>query len=180
MSHEPLAPERYDHLTVDDHLDLRAVADTEAGVLYDLVDSNRQYLAEYLPWATGNAPADSLDFIQRTRQHRIDGSEYGFGIYVDEVLVGHISLMHITEGQQPEIGYWVSGDSSGAGNTTKAAVRVAEFGLSTLGLESIVIKAAEGNIASNKIAHKLGFVFSGVEESDNGTIINVWRKNNES
>jgi ribosomal-protein-serine acetyltransferase len=132
-----------------------------------------------LPWAAGNTPSDSLEFVKKIKQDRAAGSEYGFGIIVDGKLVGHISLMHTGEGQETEIGYWVSKDCSGAGLTTKAAERVTRFGLETLGLESIVIKAAVGNIASNKIAQNLGYEMSGVEASDNGTTINVWRKTNE-
>lgn len=179
MSHEPLKPETHEQLSVDEHLHLRALTVPDAEVLYSLVDDNRQYLAEYLPWAAGNTLCNSLEFVQKIKQDRAAGSEYGFGIYVDGTLAGHISLMRTGEGQETEIGYWVSKDYSGAGVTTKVAERVTRFGLETLGLGSIVIKAAVGNIASNKIAQKLGYEMSGVEESDNGTTINVWRKTNE-
>lgn len=176
MSHEPLKSETHSQLFISDHLHLREVVESEADHLYALVDENRQYLAEYLPWANGNTPSDSLSFVQKIRESRVTGAEYGFGIYDDDNLVGHISLMHLTDGKTPEIGYWIAETCSGKGVTTKAAKRVTQFGFETLGLDEIVIKAAVSNVGSNRVAQKLGYELVGTEESDNGTAINIWRK----
>lgn len=176
MSHEPLKSETYSQLFISDHLILREAVESEADHLYALVDDNREYLAEYLPWANGNTPSDSLSFVQKIRESRVAGAEYGFGIYDDDNLVGHISLMHLKDGKTPELGYWIDEDSSGKGVTTKAAKRVTQFGFETLGLDEIVIKAAVSNVGSNRVAQKLGYELVGNEESDNGTAINIWRK----
>lgn len=177
---EQIKSNNYEELSVDEHIKLRAVRENEAGVLFERTDDSREYLAEYLPWVDKTtSPADSLDFIRRTQQERAGGSQYGFGIYYDDRLVGHISLMHLSDGQEPEIGYWIDQSSSGRGITTKAADRVTQFGFETLKLQEILVKAAVTNVASNKVAQKLGYELSSTEKSDNGTEINVWRKTNE-
>lgn len=177
---EHIKSNNYEELPIDRHINLRAVREDEAGALFERTDDSREYLAEYLPWVhKTTSPADSLDFIRSIQQERAEGSQYGFGIYYDDRLVGHISLMHLSDGQKPEIGYWIDQNSSGRGITTKAAGRVTQFGFETLKLQEILVKAAVTNIASNKVAQKLGYELSGTEKSDNGTEINVWRKINE-
>lgn len=166
-----------EQLDIDRNLTLREVTNSEAEIFYAQVENNRSYLAEYLPWAEKNTLRDSEEFIQKIHESRAVGSEYGFGIYVEGVLVGHTSLMRVNEA--PEIGYWISRSYAGQGITTKATAEVTRFGFEALGLRSIVIKAAVDNTGSNKIAQKLGYELSGTEKSDNGTTINVWRKTNE-
>ena len=179
MTHAPGKTDTYEQLTIDSKLNLSAVTEAEADMLYSLVDSNRQYLAQYLPWARGNTREDSLHFIKKTAENRQNGSEYAFGIYNDGALAGHISLMYTSNGKSPEIGYWISRDYSGSGITTRCADRVTDFGLHTLGLKFILIKAAVDNVASNKIAEKIGYQMVGTEQSDNDTTINIWRITNE-
>lgn len=171
---------QHEALFVDEHIVLRAVTEEEAERLFYITDQSREYLAEYLPWVRYvNSSTDSLDFIKKTRGERAEGSQFGFGIYVEGRLVGHISLMHVTDEQSPEIGYWIAKEFSGRGVTTGAADAVTKFGFDVLGLRSIVIKAAVDNTGSNKIAQKLGYELSGTEQSDNDTTINIWRKTNE-
>lgn len=169
----------YEKLLINEYLVLCAVGIDEVNALYKITDLGRDYLAKYLPWAAKNTLEDSLGFIQKTKQDRLTGAEYGFGIYYDDVLAGHISLMHLSDEQKPEIGYWIAQNASGKGVTSLAAERVTRFGFETLGLDEILIKAAITNTASNKIAEKLGYELYTTEKSDNETDINVWRKTNE-
>lgn len=176
MPSQPTQHSTYETLPTDDKILLKAVKASEAGALFELVDFNRDYLAEYLPWARGNTREDSATFVQKVQSDRMEGAEYGFGIYYDGVLAGHISLMHLADGKTPEIGYWLTKKLSGKGITKRAAERLSRFGFETLGLKEIVIKAATTNIASNKIAENIGYQLYTTEKSDNGTKINVWRK----
>lgn len=173
---ENLNKSHYQSLPVNEHLVLRQVDESEVDSFFQLVDDNREYLAEYLPWVDKNKSTDDThSFIKEVQYQRLEGSLYGFGIYSDDVLVGHISLMHVTDDSPPEIGYWISQDSSGRGIVTSAAKAVTDFGLGVLNLGEIVIKARTNNIASNKVAEKLGYEISGTEKKDNETL-NIWRK----
>ena len=103
----------YDQIVVDDRITLAVLAESEADALYNLVDRNRQYLSEYLPWAITNKLEDSREFIQKVRRDRAAGTDYGFGVYVGGVLAGHVSLMHLSPQQTPEIGYWLAKNGKG-------------------------------------------------------------------
>jgi len=168
-------PIPYGEISIDDHLSLRQLRVDEADNLFKLVDKNRKYLAEWLPWVGSTiSPDDSKAFISDTLQKRLDGSEYGYGIIVDGNPVGHISLMHINDNSTPEIGYWISSQMSGRGITTKAAEAITNFGFNTLSLDKIVIKADPENTASNKIAEKLGYSLAEQEYDDRIGTANVW------
>jgi ribosomal-protein-serine acetyltransferase len=168
-------------LIIDDELSLREVALSDAANLFRITDENRDYLSQWLPWVKHvTAESDSADFVTKTHQERDAGTGYGFGLFVDGELAGHIGLMHtLSEDRDPEIGYWVDKKYSGRGLTTKAAAKLTNFGFGTLGLDKIIIRAEPANIASNKIAEKLGYSFEKqtTHETDK-VLLNVWSKIN--
>jgi ribosomal-protein-serine acetyltransferase len=174
---EKIKESNHDFLVVDKHIFLRAVTEDEAGELFSVTNENRDYLGEFLPWVDKtNSSEDSLDFIKSKQSERESGSEFGFGVFYEEKLVGHASLMHITDGKTPEIGYWISQTESGKGITTKVARALERFGFDTLGVLEIVIKARIDNGPSNAIAEKLGFEIVEKAADEDGEEINVWRK----
>lgn len=168
----------YGELSVNEDVSLRQLDGSEASVLFSLVNQNRDYLRHWLPWVDStHSPSDSKAFITETLRKRREGSEYGYAIIFEGKPVGHMSLMHVTDGKDPEIGYWISADVSGRGIVKSATDTLTDFGLDTLGLKKIVIKAEPDNIASNKVAEKLDYELSGVEASEHtGRPVNVWVK----
>lgn len=168
----------YEIILVNDVLSLRQLQRNEAEHIFSLVDANRDYLRKWLPWADETqSPQDSKAFIEAMIKHRQDGSEYGYAIVLDGSPIGHMSLMHLGDGEEPEIGYWIARDASGKGITTEAAAALTKFGFGTLGLSKIVIKADQQNIASNKVAEKLGYKVERTEPSKyTNHAANVWTK----
>lgn len=165
----------YAEIRVDDQLTLRQLQLTEASRLFELVDKDREYLREWLPWVDSTlSPSDSEIFIAETIQKRKEGKEFGYAIVVDGEPVGHISLMHTKDEHDPEIGYWIASSLSGKGITTRAGQALTNFGFNTLGLKKIIIKADPNNNGSNKIAEKLGYKLIGQEQDDRMGLANVW------
>jgi ribosomal-protein-serine acetyltransferase len=169
----------YESIFIDASLSLRQLQINEARELFDLTDHNREYLRKWLPWVDETkSPEDSEQFITDTLRKRQEGSEYGFGIVANGKVIGHISLMHLSDDEDPEIGYWIASDQSGKGITTRAAKALTDFGLQTLHLDKIVIKADTNNVASNKIAEKLGYTLEGtINDAENQNTTNVWSIN---
>lgn len=181
MSESLNKPLPYEILPIDDEVCLRQLRSDEAKVIFDAVDSNRDYLSAWLPWVEHTVSVDDSEkFIADTLRHRHEGSLYGYAIVVDGKPAGHISLMHLTDGKEPEIGYWIDSKVSGRGITTKAANTLTEFGFDTLDLKKIIIKAQPDNIASNKIAEKLGCKLdSSGFDKEAGHVLNIWAKSND-
>ena len=166
----------YSEIVAGNGLVLRAVAASEASTLFGLVDGNREYLGQFLPWIDSTKSVrDSASFIRSIKRRRENGAEYGFGVYQNEVLTGHISLMHLTDNASPEIGYWIAEEFAGRGIATRAAQAVTEFGMDVLGVDYIVIRARIDNVASSAIPRKLGYRLHETER-EGTNIVNVWRK----
>jgi hypothetical protein len=51
-------------LEIADDAFLRLLNEEDAGELHGLIEANRAYLADWLPWASGQTFEDTLDFIR--------------------------------------------------------------------------------------------------------------------
>jgi ribosomal-protein-serine acetyltransferase len=164
----------YSELNIDSDLRLKQLDVSQAEYLFELTEKDREYLSKWLPWPNKtHSSKDSRIFIESIIQKRKNKEEYGFGIEFEKNLVGHISLIHLKDVRDPEIGYWISSNYAGKGITTKAVTALTQFGFNTLKLKKIIIRANPDNIASNKVAKKVGYLFSHQTE-DKGELLNVW------
>jgi RimJ/RimL family protein N-acetyltransferase len=78
-------------------------------------------------------------------------------------LLGGVGLNFINRVHQfANLGYWTRTSASGKGIASQAARLVALFGLEQLGLQRIEIVAALPNLASQRVAEKIGAVREGV------------------
>ena len=165
---------KYKEIAVDSNLKLVQLRLDQAGRLFELTDSDREYLGRFLPWVQYvKSVEDSKSFIKSTIDKRLTGEEYGYGIEYDGAIVGHISLMHMNDGEIPEIGYWIGSSYAGRGITTNATRALTEFGLSELGYKRILVRADKENPGSNKVAEKVGYKFMG-EQVRGDSILNKW------
>ncbi|WP_114560586.1 GNAT family N-acetyltransferase [Desertihabitans aurantiacus] len=78
-------------------------------------------------------------------------------------LLATVSLMRRPGGH--EIGYWAHPDARGRGVVTESVTRLTELALSPDGFDShrVVIRAAVGNTASQRVAGRSGYTHCGVE-----------------
>ncbi|MBC7760316.1 MAG: GNAT family N-acetyltransferase, partial [Candidatus Saccharibacteria bacterium] len=87
-----------------------------------------------------------------------------WAITIDNEFAGAISLDSIGSGQAT-IGYWMAVPFRGRGLLTEAAQAVVEFGFDSvpegLGLVRIEWHAFAGNVASARVARRVGFHFEG-------------------
>ena len=152
MSHE--------FVNVDEHMRLVQLQPEQADRLFELTDQNREYLGEFLPWPPFvKSVDDSRKHIEETIQLRVDNRAYTYGIEVDGVIAGDVSIRNLNETEKiPEIGYWMSADYAGKGLMTKAVRALTNYGLQSLALEKIIIRADPANVGSNKIAEKAGYI----------------------
>jgi ribosomal-protein-serine acetyltransferase len=164
----------YPEIDIDSDLRLKQLEVAQANHLFELTEQNREYLSKFLPWPKHtNSSEDSKAFIESVIQKRKNGEEYGFGIELDGNLVGHISLMHLKDDKEPEIGYWIESKSAGKGVITKSLIALTQFGFDTLKLRKIIIRAHPDNIGSNKVAEKAGYKYSHQGEDEDGPL-NIW------
>jgi RimJ/RimL family protein N-acetyltransferase/catechol 2,3-dioxygenase-like lactoylglutathione lyase family enzyme len=140
-------------------------ADVEAVVkVFADPETSRYFAADF------SDPLQAREMIEK--RLACDGLE-GLGHWVIEldgtiVGVGHLRPSWELPGDVAEIGYYVDSAYGGKGLATEAAAALLGHGLSTLGLPAVWALIHESNVASLKLAQRLGFldVGSGVHYGD--------------
>ncbi|WP_026424494.1 GNAT family N-acetyltransferase [Actinokineospora inagensis] len=84
------------------------------------------------------------------------------GVMLGEVLLKEVDLVSGTA----EAGVWAHPDARGKGMTTQALGAVVRFGFDALGLRRILYRYSPGNVASARVAAKLGFSPVGDDRDD--------------
>jgi len=92
-----------------------------------------------------------------------DGDAHHFAIVLADAPVGVVSIMRgDPRVGYAEIGYWIESGVAGRGFMTEAVSALVGYGFDELGLHRLELRAARGNIASIRVAEKLGFQREGV------------------
>lgn len=151
-------------ITVDEQIRLEVIAPHHAAGLLEVVNANREHLAQYLPWVGAMQTVDDFArYIQLCEQKTADKLEISFVIYRQDTLVGRIGLHHIQPANKSgAIGYWLAKTAEGSGIMINSCRKLIEYGFSVLQLNRIEIKAAVQNIKSQAIPQKLGLFREGV------------------
>lgn len=150
---------------IDEDTELRLHQDRHAEELFALVDRNREYLREWLPWLDSTITVeDEQAFIKASLEAFARGQLLPLGIWHQGKLAGTIGLVGIDAvGRKGEIGYWISEDQQGKGLITRACSAVLSYGFDELGLNRIIIRAAVENSRSRAVPERLGFTYEGTE-----------------
>jgi RimJ/RimL family protein N-acetyltransferase len=77
------------------------------------------------------------------------------------LLIGVLSLTLDSYNRKGEIGYWMDRNFWGRGLMTEAVWRVVHYGFDTLNLHRLELTHMVANVASRRVAEKLGFQLEG-------------------
>ena len=149
---------------IDDKTELRLLEERNTEELFALVDRNRAYLREWLPWLDATMTVeDERAFVRSSLESFAKGTTIEFAIWHKGRISGGIGLHFIDEvNHSGEIGYWVSEDLQGRGLVTRACVAVLDHAFGNLGLNRVVIRVDVGNTRSRAIPERLGFTQEGI------------------
>ena len=151
-------------IAVADDVELRLLEEADAEELFALVDANRAYLREWLPWLDQNTEVDhTRAFIQAMRKQHADRNGFACGIRWRGRLAGVVGLHAIDwTNRKTSIGYWVAQTHQGRGLVTRSCAALLAHVFDDLGLNCVEIGCAVGNARSNAIPQRLGFAREGV------------------
>lgn len=130
-----------------------------------IAESSKEWFAEeMIP-----APELSLDELESATRELLELWEkdefYTFNILEASTkqILGFAFLNHVSrEYQMANLGYSIRTSRAGEGIATEAAKLVAHYGFEQLGLQRIEIIARQENVASLRVAEKLGAVREGL------------------
>jgi len=144
----------------DGHLTLRPWRDGDAPELHEAVRESVESVGRWLPWChAGYGMEQALAWAAHCRATWQDGTQFAFAVrdVVSGELLGGCGLNELGRMHRSgNLGYWVRASRHGQGIATAAARLVARFGFAELALIRIEIVAMPDNLASRRIAAKLG------------------------
>ena len=166
-------------IQVDDTISLEFLEEIHAESLFNLVNANRNYLREWLPWVDQmHTVANFAYYISETKRRVAEKTDFGYAIIIEKNIAGRIGLHHINQQNKiGEIGYWLADGLQGRGIITKCCTAIINHGFTQLELNRIEIKCATGNNKSRAVAEKLKFKQEGIlkqAERLNGKFIDLY------
>ena len=151
-------------LEAGDGLVLHLLEEGDAEELFALVDENRAYLRQWLPWLDQNTHVDhTRSFIRLSRQQHQDGNGFVCAIRWRGTLAGVVGLHGIDRAnRKTSIGYWIAEAHQGRGLVTRSCAALLPYLFDDLGLNCVEIGCAVGNAKSNAVPQRLGFTKEGI------------------
>ncbi len=93
---------------------LRLLEERDVDELYALVDANRAYLAEWMPWAAGDTREDTAAFIRLSRVQVGENNGLNTAITVADRVAGMAGVGKIDwRNRSTELGYWLAAEHQG-------------------------------------------------------------------
>lgn len=151
-------------MNVDEEIDLVFLEDALAVDLFALVDSEREYLSRWMPWAPETTSVEPIrEFIKATTIGFAEGKSMTCAIWYRDAIVGVVGYKSIQPDlKKVEIGYWLSAKQQGKGIMTRACRALIQYAFSDLDMEKVEIAVAVENTPSRKVCERLGLKLEGV------------------
>jgi ribosomal-protein-serine acetyltransferase len=151
-------------IRIDDESELRTYEEEHAEEVFAVVDRNREYLREWLPWVDNTVSVENiLDFIRQGLIQQANDDGFQAGIWYQGRFAGGIGYHYIDRlNRKTEIGYWLDASLQGKGLMTRACKVMISYAFHEYGLNRVEIHCASGNTRSRAIPERLGFTQEGV------------------
>ena|ERR1700675_3007674 len=149
---------------IRDGVYLKLMEERHAPEVFAVVDRERAYLREWLPWVDMTTEVEhTLNFIKTSLQQFAGNDGFSAGIWSGDELIGGIGTHKIDWlYRRVEIGYWIAQKYQGLGIVTDACRAVIDHAFHEWKLNRVEIHCATGNAKSCAIPKRLGFQFEGM------------------
>jgi ribosomal-protein-serine acetyltransferase len=142
---------------------LQLIEERHASEVFSLIDRDRAYLREWLPWVDATETVDdTLSFVKSSLEQFASNKGFVAGIWSEGVFCGVIGTHKLDWlNRKGEIGYWLGKSFQGRGIITAACKAVTAYLLGEIGLNRVEIHCARENEKSCAVALRLGFFEEG-------------------
>ncbi|TAK44931.1 MAG: N-acetyltransferase [Saprospiraceae bacterium] len=150
-------------LQINEQLSLHLARPELAAPIFEVVDAQRNYLRQWLPWVDATQSVeDSRQYLKESMAHNAQGTQLITFLMEGETLAGSIGVVQYNKDcQKCEIGYWLRQDKQGRGLMTIACAAFTGYLFRSKDLNRIEILTAAGNAKSQAICQRLGFKHEG-------------------
>lgn len=145
--------------------------------LHEAIEASVGDLQQWLPWASAYDRSVAQRFIRDSASAWAEGRAFDFAVRSSEEPNRHIGNVSVwwTSRQNGigEVGYWIRSDMTGKGVGTEVTARAVQIAFEEMDCHKLVLRIAVGNVASERIAQRLGFTYEGILR-DEVRIDNEW------
>ena len=148
-------------MNIRDGVCVKLLEERHAPELFAVVDRERAYLREWLPWVDMSTEVEhTLNFIKTSLQQFAGNDGFAGGIWCGKEFIGGIGTHRIDWlNRRVEIGYWISQKFQGRGLVTDACRAMIDHAFQEWKLNRVEIHCAPENEKSCAIPKRLGFQF---------------------
>jgi ribosomal-protein-serine acetyltransferase len=134
-----------------------------AAEIYGIIQRDREYLAEWLPWVDmTRSVGDIAVFIRKSLEQFARNEGFHAGIVQNGHICGFVGLKPVDwMNRKTEIGYWLASECQGKGLMTEACRAVVDLVFGEWNLHRAEIRVAVGNERSAGVPQRLGFTLEG-------------------
>jgi ribosomal-protein-serine acetyltransferase len=145
-------------------IEIRLFELRDAETVFAVVERNRAYLREWLPWVDITMSAENIRcFIARVREQFESGRGPQAGIWIEGAFAGSVGCHPIDwPNRHCSIGYWIEARFQGKGIMTRCCASLIDYLFHDLGLHRVTIQCGTGNLRSCAIPERLGFTREGL------------------
>jgi ribosomal-protein-serine acetyltransferase len=144
-----------------DRLLLEPVTPEHVPAMWAATEASMPQLHRWMPWAKQASLANSTEFAERAEDDWAAGRDFVFAVMLDGEYAGGFGLHSYRLEGLGELGYWIRTDLAGRGYTTEAGGAVVTFAFEAVKLYRLELRAGVENLASQRVAEKLGFLREG-------------------
>nr|WP_319270838.1 GNAT family N-acetyltransferase [uncultured Draconibacterium sp.] len=152
------------HIRVNHKIRLELIDSSMADVVFQTINRDREFLKKWLPFVNYTSKVeDTKTFIESITQNS-NKSDLVYTIWYNEEFAGLIGFKDTDwVNRKTELGYWLAENMQHKGIITACVKKLMRFAFQKQKMNRIQIKVAEGNLPSEKIPVKLGFMYEGTE-----------------
>lgn len=152
-------------IQVTENIRLKQIELTDARVIFNTINTQREYLGKWLPFVELTQKIDDTKgFIKLMLNAPENSFEYVFVILFENEFAGLIGFKGTDrQNKKTEIGYWLSQNYQKRGIITESVQTLVKFAFNEMKMNRVQIKCAVRNIPSKNIPRKLGFKLEGIE-----------------
>jgi len=149
---------------VGDRIELRQIDRQHVDELFQLIDSNRNYLRQWNPWLDVMQSRAAVEKLVAAWLQQFENRR-GFcaGIWFDGHLCGTIHHLNVDWlNRTTALTYWLDETHQGKGIMTESCRAIVSHAFETWKLNRITIECATDNARSRAIPERLGFKLEGI------------------
>ncbi|CAH2214235.1 GNAT family N-acetyltransferase [Tepidibacter aestuarii] len=149
---------------IDEDIELKILEEIHTKEDYLLIDKNRNYLRQWLPWVDNTKSCEDVNkFIKSCLEQFANNEGFTAGIWYRGEFAGVIGYHELNRSHKKvNIGYWLGSEFTGLGIMIRSCKAMVDYAFSELGLHRVEIRCAEGNVKSRAIPKQLGFKNEGI------------------